>query len=262
MTIKAFHRTWLLAGVQRLCWLSAPFLILQPQYFELWPFIIGTFLVSMMGSSAGMHRYFGHKSFNTGKLRHWFLAFTATLSTQGSIAWWVDIHRIHHAYADTEHDPIAPSAIGIFRSFFCLQDKEHFQRIRPRAVVKELRNPAVKFMHDWYWFVILGYCVAWYIIGGWTFVLNAYLIPVFLIRFNFGVNNIFGHGVFPNIGYRNYDSNDDTRNGLLINALTGFGLLGEALHNNHHGNPSAYYYKVRPYELDPTGWIIKHAFVK
>lgn len=262
MIARAWHNYHLLRTIQIGCWFSLPFVLIFPQYFELIPFVVGTFIVSMIGSSAGMHRYFAHKSFKTGKIRHWFIAIASTLSTQGSIAWWVDMHRIHHAYTDTEKDPISPVAIGAWRSFFCLQDRDEIKRIRPRAVVKELRDPAVKFCHDWYWFIIAIYCAILYVFGGWTYILNAYFLPVFLVRFNFGINNVFGHGAFPSLGYRNYETKDNSCNGILINAFSGFGLLGEALHNNHHGNPGAWDLRLKWYEIDFTATAIKYLFLK
>ena len=238
---------------------SVVFVLFNTQYFNIWAFALGILLITMMGSSAGLHRYFGHKCFKTSKFGHWFLGLVTTLSSQGSIAWWVDIHRVHHEYTDGPGDPIAPVNLGFWKSFFCLQDESTaFGQIRPRAVVKELRDPAVKFFHNWYWHTIILYNVLLGLIDP-ILILNMYLLPVFMIRFNFGVQNTFGHG-WPTLGYRNHDTEDNSRNSTLVNVLTCF--LGEALHNNHHYNPSKYYYRERWFELDPTGWIIKHVFAQ
>ncbi len=122
MKIRAYHNIKLLRLTQTIAWLSLPFVLLVPSTFNLYMFLIGIVLITSIGSSAGLHRYFGHRSFTTGKIRHWVLAFLTTLSTQGSIALWVSFHREHHKNSDTEHDLISPSFVGFWKAFFAIQD--------------------------------------------------------------------------------------------------------------------------------------------
>ena len=258
MKIKAFHNVWLLRIVHWLSYLSIPIFLLYPETFNLYAFLIGLICITMLGGSGGLHRYFSHKSFSTGKKRHWFLAFVTTLSTQGSIPLWTEMHRLHHAHSDTEDDPIAPSVIGLWRGFFALQDDKHLERMSTKAIVKQLRDPAVLFFHNWYWPTIISYVVVISLIDP-SLILTMYLCPVFLIRFMYGVQNTLGHG-HPKIGYRNHDTKDNSRNSTILNIITCF--LGEALHNNHHANPGKYHYSEKWYEIDPTGRIIKHLFAK
>jgi len=257
--IKGYHSIKLLRNVQIIAWLSLPLVVIVPEIFNIYAFLLGLLLITALGSSAGLHRYFGHKSFQTGRLRHWFLALLTTLSTQGSIAYWVVYHRAHHVFADTEDDPIAPSFVGFWKAFFAIQDINEYKDISPKRIVKELRDPAVKFFHNWYWPTIALYVVLLAVIDP-TLVINMYLLPVFMVRFTFGLQNTFGHG-FPKLdGYKNYPSNDNSVNSPLVNLLTF--CLGETLHNNHHSNPGKYYYRERWYEIDFTGWLIKTAFAK
>ena len=257
MAIKGYHNIKLLRTVQVLAWLSVPFVLLFPFTFNLTAFLIGLFFITALGSSAGLHRYFGHKSFRTGPIRHWFLAFVTTLSTQGSIALWVVYHRAHHVYSDTKDDPISPTFVGFWRSFFSIQDVSNYKEIRPRFIVAELKDPAVKFFHDWYWATIVAYIVLLSVIDI-TLVINMYLLPVFMVRFTFGLQNTFGHG-YPKLdSYKNHVTKDNSVNSPLVNILTF--CLGETLHNNHHANPGNYNYRERWYEFDLTGWVIKHVF--
>ena len=129
MAIKAYHNVKLLRAVQTTAWLSLPFVIVFPEFFNLTAFLVGVLFITSLGSSAGLHRYFGHKAFKTGTLRHWFLALVTTLCTQGSIALWVVYHRAHHVYADTEHDPISPSFVGFWKAFFAIQDIQDYKDI-------------------------------------------------------------------------------------------------------------------------------------
>lgn len=255
--IKGYHNITLLRAVQLVGWLSLPFVLIFPSTFSLVPFLIGVLFITALGSSAALHRYFGHKSFQTGKIRHWILAFLATLSTQGSVALWVVYHRAHHVFADTEDDPISPTFVGFWKAFFAIQDVNEYKEIRPRMIVSELKDPAVKFCHDWYWPIIVVYNLILFFIDPYL-ILNMYLLPIFMVRFTFGMQNTFGHG-FPRIdAYRNHVTKDQSVNSPLVNLFTF--CLGETLHNNHHANPGKYHYKERWYEFDFTGWCIERFF--
>ena len=255
--VKSFHNIKLLRGVQYLSWASVPFVLVYPSTFSLPAFLVGVFFITMLGSSAGLHRYFGHKSFKTGKLRHWFLGFVTTLSTQGSIPFWVQYHRAHHVFTDTEDDPISPTFVGFWKSFFSIQDINSYKGISPKNIAREMRDPAVKFFHEWYWIIILTYVLILGIIEP-TLLINAYLLPVFMIRFTFGLQNTFGHGIPVFFGYRNHETKDKSLNSIFVNIITF--ALGETLHNNHHANPAKYNYQERWYELDLTGFVIKRFF--
>ena len=259
MTVKGYHNLHVLKVVQLIAWVSPLFAIVFSEFFSLPMFLVGMLVITAVGSSAGLHRYFGHKSFETGPIRHWILALITTLTTQGSIAMWVVYHRAHHVYADTEDDPISPTFVGFFRSFFAIQDMSSYKDISPKRIVRELQDPAVRFFHNWYWPTIALYVVLLGLID-LTLILNLYLLPVFMVRFIFGIQNTFGHGI-PRIGsYKNYPTKDQSVNTPLVNMLTFF--MGETLHNNHHANPGRYDYRDKWYELDLTGLIIKTVFAK
>jgi stearoyl-CoA desaturase (delta-9 desaturase) len=257
--IKGWHNITLLRTVQLIAWLSVPFVIVFPETFNLYTFLFGVLFITALGSSAGLHRYFGHKSFKTGTVRHWLLALLTTLSTQGSIALWVVYHRAHHVFSDTEDDPISPSFVGFWKAFFAIQDVNSYKEIRPRLIVKELKDPAVKFFHNWYWPTIFSYVIILGLINP-TLILNAYLLPVFMVRFTFGMQNTFGHGLPKIMSYQNFTTKDNSVNNPLANLITL--CLGETLHNNHHANPGRYNYKEKWYEIDFTGWLIKTVFAK
>jgi len=256
--IKAYHSFKLLKVVRTIGWLSVPFVFIFPEVFNLVPFLIGVLFITALGSSAALHRYFSHKSFKTGPLRHWFLALVGTLSSQGSLALWTVYHHAHHKHSDTEHDPISPTFVGFWKAFFAIQSDTDYTDISKKSIVRELRDPAVKFFHDWYWPTIVLYVLILGLID-LTLIVNMYLLPLAVIRTVFGMQNTFGHGM-PKLGYRRYETNDNTVNSPLTNILTFF--LGETLHNTHHANPGKYNYSDAWYELDLTGLMIKYFFAK
>ena len=245
--------------MQLLAWATIPYVIVAPDMFNTGYFLLGVFLIACIGSSAGLHRYFGHGSYKTGRKRHWLIAFLATISTQGSIAHWTEYHRSHHKHSDTDDDPIAPSHAGFLKAFFAIQDSTTYKDISVKRIVIQLRDPAIRFFHNWYWPTIFVYVVLLAVVD-LSLVINMYLLPVGVVRIVLGLQNTFGHG-FPKIGaYRNYETKDNSVNTPLVNMLTFF--LGETLHNNHHANPGKYSYSVHWYEPDLTGWFIKHVFAK
>jgi stearoyl-CoA desaturase (delta-9 desaturase) len=59
-------------------------------------------------------------------------------------------------------------------------------------------------------------------------------------------------------GYRNFETNDNSRNNTWVNIL----MLGSGLHNNHHANSSSPYYGVKKWEWDLPGQFIKYFLIK
>lgn len=261
MKIKGFHSTKLL----KFChYISYPILILG--FFLIYngdlhwaPFLIATFFINNIGASAGLHRYFSHHSFTSNKIGHWFIGFLSTITTQGSIIHWVAMHRIHHKHSDTELDPVDPNNIGFWKSFFGYVDPKEFQRINRKIVGDLFRDKTVVWYHNWYWAVIAGYIGLLAIIDP-LLVISCYWMPLAMVRFTYGINNTVNHGYFNFIGYRNFNSNDHSKNSMLFHFITLFS--GESLHNNHHYNSAKYNFKEKWYEIDPTALFIKYVFKK
>jgi stearoyl-CoA desaturase (delta-9 desaturase) len=66
------------------------------------------YLVRMFGVTAGYHRYFSHRSFKTGRVFQFLLAFLAQSTAQRGALWWAATHRHHHRHSDTEDDVHSP----------------------------------------------------------------------------------------------------------------------------------------------------------
>src|SRR5260370_38094250 len=70
----------------------------------------------MFAIGAGYHRYFSHRSYATGRLFQFILAFLAQSSAQKSILWWAAKHRHHHLHSDTVYDVHSPRRHGFLYS--------------------------------------------------------------------------------------------------------------------------------------------------
>ena len=55
----------------------------------------------------------------------------------------------------------------------------------------------------------------------------------------------------PKLGYKNYETGDDSVNVWWVALLT----AGEGWHNNHHASPGSAKSGIRPYEFDPS-WLM------
>ena len=87
------------------------FTIIALSYYKLVTksLLLITLLTSAMqtfGITAGYHRYWSHRAFETNLGFKICLAIFGSAAVQGSIKWWVTKHRVHHAFTDTEYDYI------------------------------------------------------------------------------------------------------------------------------------------------------------
>ena len=71
-----------------------------------WQPVMFLVLYAMVGLSvtAGYHRYFSHRAYQTSRWFQFFLAFGAEMSTQKGVLWWAAHHRHHHRMSDQPGD--------------------------------------------------------------------------------------------------------------------------------------------------------------
>ena len=65
-------------------------------------------LMAAIGITYGYHRYFAHGDYKTSPLAEIVLLYFGLLCGGRSALTWAGVHRIHHAYADTDKDPHSP----------------------------------------------------------------------------------------------------------------------------------------------------------
>lgn len=213
----------------------------------IWLGIIMYIFTGLIAANISMHRYLSHKSFKTGPKRDKFLKYVSILACFGSPISWSALHRHHHAHSDTEKDIQNPKEIGALKSWSSLYPNTS---ISPRLVGDLLRDNDIKFIHNYYFRIVLAIYITLGLINPmiliWGFVFPA------VLSFH-GASAI---GVIPHykwFGYKVAESKDDSVNSPLASLLS----LGEGWHNYHHHKPTDHRHGHKWWELDPSAWIIE-----
>lgn len=215
---------------------------------DLW-LALGLYMVRMFGVTAGYHRYFAHKSFKTGRVFQFVLAFIAQLSAQRGVLWWAAHHRSHHRHSDTERDIHSPVRGSFWHAHFgwILEEKNHatdFDAIKDFAKYPELvwldRNP-------YFPPVALGIVV--FALAGWSGLVVGYVWSLIACYHATFCINSLAHVH----GRQRFVTGDHSRNNWMLAIAT----MGEGWHNNHHAFPNAARQGFKWWEFDLTFAILR-----
>lgn len=223
-------------------------------------FLVLHWYLSLFGQTFFLHRYAAHKMFTMNPFWERFFYIFAWV-TQGSsylnARAYAILHRMHHAYSDTEKDPHTPH---FFKEVFTMM--MHTKKIYNDVLNKRVeiepkfdRNfpeyPVIDRIAD-SWFTRLffaaGY-IAFYI----AFATSPWMFLLLPIHFLMGpiqgaIVNWAGH----KYGYRNFECADHSKNTLIWDFL----LLGELFQNNHHQAGSRPNFAAKWWEIDPVYPVI------
>jgi stearoyl-CoA desaturase (delta-9 desaturase) len=267
LAARVFHRI----PFDKVNWPTSSFLIgtfllsltLVPAYiwrFGLDWFQVALFLVMFFAVgfsiTLGYHRLYSHLTFQA----HWsvrlFTLIFGAAAFENSVLLWACEHRAHHKHVDDEDDPYNIRE-GLFQAhigwlLFKLKPPPPFDNVvdlqKDRLVIWQHR-----YIH-WIGAIVafglpaaIGY--AW---GGWTTALGAFLIAgvarvVAVQHCTFCINSLCHY-----IGKQTYSSKCSARDSWLMSLVT----FGEGYHNYHHEFPYDYRNGVKPWQFDPTKWII------
>jgi stearoyl-CoA desaturase (Delta-9 desaturase) len=237
----------------------------MPLPLPLVAFLVGHWLSSVFFQTFFLHRYGAHRMFVMS--RGWERFFhLCTYVCQGSSylnpRGYAILHRMHHAYSDTDKDPHSPT---IHKNPFTMMNhtRDLYRSINAGTFQVEPRFdggypswPALdKFGGRWAsslsWGALYSCIYIAFATSPWQFL----LLPVhfFMGPVHGAIVNWFGHW----LGYRNYDQNDDSRNTLVFDFVT----FGELFQNNHHRYGSRPNFATRWFEIDPA-WFIIRVFAK
>lgn len=210
--------------------------------------LIGYFLLAILGISAGYHRLFCHNGYRANLTVRRLLLYLAILAGQGSPIYWIGIHKgYHHKFSDTDKDAHSPKH-GFWHSYILWMFK--MKTMSLRTVVGLFKDSDIVFAHRHYqlifWVSHLTFAIINFELWFWSLGFAA-----FITLHSFLIQTSVTHLKWA--GYKNYPTKDNSVNVVWLFPF----ILGEAWHNNHHGNPTNPNYGRRWYELDPTYYIIK-----
>jgi sn-2 palmitoyl-lipid 9-desaturase len=210
--------------------------------------IVGYICLKMLGISAGYHRLFSHAGFKVNIVIKRLLLWFGIIAGQGSPIFWIGIHRgYHHRYADRDGDAHSPKD-GFWHSYILWMFKRNSMSIR--SVVDLLKDPDMVFAHKHYIKILWAthILVALISVDLWLYLLA---LPAFITLHSFLLQTSTTH--ISKLGYRNYATKDDSVNVPWLFPI----ILGEAWHNNHHGDGRNPNQRHKWWELDPTFWLIR-----
>jgi stearoyl-CoA desaturase (Delta-9 desaturase) len=197
-----------------------------------------------------LHREQTHKGIVIHPLLSHPMRFWLWLTTGMVTKQWVAIHRMHHAYTDTEKDPHSPQIHGIWKLLFGGAFYYHVAAKDKKMIENFSRDVKTDFIENLYTkYNFLGILIMLWInlqLFGNTGLIIWIVQMLWIPFFAAGVVNGVGHY----LGYRNTDTKDSSRNIMPIGLLIG----GEELHNNHHHNPASPKLSEKWYEFD-IGWF-------
>ncbi len=217
---------------------------------------------SLFFQSFFLHRYAAHQVFTMSK-RAEKITFFLTWLFQGpsylSAYGYGIMHRMHHAYTDTEKDPHSPKYDGNMFSMMW-KTKNIYQDINNNRIA--IDQKFTKNVPQWKSFDRFASSrfsrIAWGIVYILLFVVFVsawwqwFLLPILFLMAPI-------HGVIINwfahiYGYVNFKTTDTSKNLFRFDFL----MMGEGYHNNHHKHSSrANFGGIHWYEIDLTYVIMK-----
>jgi stearoyl-CoA desaturase (delta-9 desaturase) len=228
--------------------------------------LVGMYLLTGLGVTAGFHRLFTHRSFETFRPIKALLAILGSMAVQGPLLKWVATHRRHHQHSDGHEDPHSPHAFGrglpamlkglahAHLGWLFKAESPHLYRYVGDLKADRLLRTISRLFPLW---VLIGLLipagVAGALTGSWWdallgFIWGGLARVCLLHHVTWSINSVCHLW-----GGRPFRSEDQSRNNLLFGVLG----LGEGWHNNHHAFPTSARHGLSWWQFDVTYWVIR-----
>jgi len=231
---------------------------------------LGNYVFTSIGIGLCFHRTLTHGGLTMPKWLEHFFAILGMCSLMDSPARWVAIHRLHHQHSDEQPDPHTPLVSFLWGhvGWLLVENRqlstlETFDRYA-RDILRDPFYRRVERYHLWavYYavhailFFAAGFLYGWLTVdlaeglrfGSSVFLWGVVIRTVYTWHVTWAVNSITHM-----VGYRNYETKDNSRNEWL----TALATNGEGWHNNHHAFPVSAAHGHRWWEIDITYLTIR-----
>ncbi|MEO8435607.1 MAG: acyl-CoA desaturase [Pyrinomonadaceae bacterium] len=223
---------------------------------------VALYIVRMFAITAGFHRLFAHRTYSTGRVFRFLMAFTGTAAYQKGPLWWSAHHRRHHLMADTEEDLHSPLSHTLWRSHVGWFLSRESQTTEWKLITNLSKYPDLRFLDRYYSLPPAVLAVAMFLLGaglqryapglgtsGWQMLVWGFFVStVVLYHGTFTVNSL-AH-IF---GKRRFETDDNSRNNWFVALIT----LGEGWHNNHHHYQSSERQGFYWWEIDVSHYSLR-----
>lgn len=237
-------------------------------------FMLGVIVAGQMAIPIGYHRLLSHRSFRCPKWFERTLVTLAMCSAQETPVQWVAWHRKHHSHSDQHDDPHSPRQKGFWWAhvrWLIHEDRTSlatFNLYHKYAKdiladpyyrwIEKLPSPAgLFFFAHAIVFTVIALIVCLAVYGNTS---EAYRMTASLVLWGVAVRTVWVWHITWSVnsishlfGYRNYDTDDDSRNNWFVTLLT----AGEGWHNNHHADPASASVQHRWWEIDLNYYVIR-----
>jgi len=228
------------------------------------------------GINIGYHRLLTHRSFQATKWVERAFVVLALCCLEDTPARWVANHRYHHKHSDHEPDPHSPLVSFLWSHVGWLMfhnaemhsisayEKYAPDIVRDRFYFALERRPSLAgwvYLAQALLFYGVGFALGFAMAGsgaspwlagvqfGLSLLLWGVIVRTVVVwHITWAVNSLTHL-----IGYRNYDSDEHSRNNWLVALVT----VGEGWHNNHHHDPASASNQHRWWEFDISFYEIK-----
>ncbi|MCP3984369.1 MAG: acyl-CoA desaturase [bacterium] len=183
------------------------------------------FFVRMFFITAGYHRYFSHRAFQTSRVMQFIFALVGGMAAQKGALWWAAHHRHHHEFSDQPEDIHSPMK-GFWWSHLGWIVCEKYEETDLEAIPDFARYPELVFLNRWHLLPPALAAIFCFLVGGWSGLWIGFFLSTALgYHATFAINSLTH--IF---GRRRYATTDTSRNSLIMALIT----FGEGWHNNHH----------------------------
>lgn len=205
-------------------------------------FVLFNLWLSCFGMSIGFHRYFSHRAFKVNRFWHHVMLWGGTFAGQGSVVFWVALHRIHHPNSDKSvadiHSPKFKGFWNAYMGWIFTLDPAEVSLAKSTDIIRdkwcrwEHRNYD-KIMWT-YWTVLVGTAIAVPTLR--PFIAGALIAGMWSIHQEAIINSVCHDSRFGVAPYEDR-TRDGSRNVHSLRYVT----WGQSLHNTHHafaGSPN------------------------